>query len=782
MVSFGDKNKKKKASWQQLSFAKSSTKAEILAREQSTSHRVARVVAVVLAVVAATFLVGFGSEKVSDEPWRGWIAALGVVLLINVALQGVLRAYHPRVRRSVKQFNRLLILVTLFLLIAKIMLPHSAVDTGTGISPYLVPLPVLAIMLALIFNGPVAICASAATAAIVGMMYEYTPRGEVSDCIVLASALFIGSLVAVAGVAKIRNRTRLVVVGTACGAVQFAAIAFLEVWVGGVPEFESMDAAVRFLSGPGWGFLNGLCSGILITSALPFIERIFDVTTDIRLIELADQNHPLLRQFSLLAPGSFMHSLMVGQLAEEAAQSIGANDLLARVGAYYHDIGKMLKPNYFVENTGDGDNAHDRLSPGMSRLIIIAHVKDGIRIAEEEGLPRPIIDMIPMHHGTSVVEYFFHKKRQQEAEQGLSEESGEEAFQYPGPKPTFREAGILMLADTTEAISRVLSDPTPTRLRQVVRDVIQKKMVTGQLDECELTMRDLKGIEDAFVRVLASIHHGRIRYPGDEQPGGDKKGDSSKAEDEPAAKSDAPANASATSKGEAKGGGKTQGAADAHGGKGNPKGQQKRAKRGNGNGGNGNGGSGNGRGGATNAPDQSARGSATAVRDRSLDNGNRVTVTNQQKKLTIDGAQVESLVLHALREEKGHGHVEVVFVDDPKIAELHQRFLGVPGATDVITFPSTHKPATRGEAPKESGGDAEVEDDLLGEIVVSTETAVRQAPDFSGDPLHESYLYVVHGVLHLLGYDDHDPGDRKKMETRQALLLEQWKKQRNGRA
>ncbi|MEM7166743.1 MAG: rRNA maturation RNase YbeY, partial [Planctomycetota bacterium] len=703
-------------------FAKSATKAEILAREQSTSHRVARVFAGTLAVAAATFLVGFGSDKVSADPWRGWIAAAGVVLLINVALQGVLRAYHPRVRRSVKRFNRLLILMTLFLLVAKVMLPHLVHEGSAGISPYLVPLPVLAITLALVYSGPVAICASAATAAIVGMMYEYTPDGDVSDCIVLAAALFIGSLVAVAGVSKIRNRTRLVVVGTACGAVQFASIAFLELWVRGVPDFESMDVVLTFLSGPGWGFLNGLCSGILVTSALPFIERIFDVTTDIRLIELADQNHPLLRQFSLLAPGSFMHSLMVGQLAEEAAQSIGANDLLARVGAYYHDIGKMLKPNYFVENTGDGDNAHDRLSPGMSRLIIISHVKDGIRIAEEEGLPRPIIDMIPMHHGTSVVEYFFHKKRQQEEEQGIDEESGQEAFQYPGPKPTFREAGILMLADTTEAISRVLSDPTPTRLRQVVRDVIHKKMVTEQLDECELTMRDLKGIEDAFVRVLASIHHGRIRYPGDETNGDDKK--PKKGNVEAAAEKSADAAPRAATP--------------------RPQRAEKKSK---------------------------ASATATATAEAPDE---RVTITDQQQSLSIDEEQVESLVIHALEQEKGTGRVEVVFVDDATIADLHQKFLGVEGATDVITFPATTAGETNGEPPESDG--------LLGEVVVSTDTAVRQAPEFSGDPMHESYLYVVHGVLHLLGYDDRDPAARKKMEARQVQLLEDWKKQRNGRA
>ena len=258
---------------------------------------------------------------------------------------------------------------------------------------------------------------------------------------------------------------------------------------------------------------GGISAGVLITSALPFMERWFDVLTEIRLVELADTHRPLLNEFSLLAPGSFQHSLMVGQLAEEAANTIGADGLLCRVGALYHDIGKMNKPGYFVENMQGGDNVHDRLSPEMSRLVVIAHVKDGKSIAEEERLPKPIVDMIPMHHGTSVVEFFFHKKAQQVDEEEA--DRTREAFRYPGPKPTFREAGILMLADGVEASSRTLSDPTPARVRQHVRNIIQARTGDGQLDECDLTMSDLHGIEDAFVRVLSAIHHGRVKYPGD---------------------------------------------------------------------------------------------------------------------------------------------------------------------------------------------------------------------------------------------------------------------------
>lgn len=520
MGPFGDKRKKK--SWQRLSFEKRSTRADILAREQALSHRVGRILFGLVFALATTGLIGFG--RIAPQNFSGWAALFGLVLLIHFSMLLVVRAYHSQLLRTVKNYTRFFFLVVVVLVVGHLMMrPEFAGEERFIELQYLVPVPLIAITMALIYSSPLAISASAAMSAFLAVMFTYMKQnsgllesGEAiqvyAGSLTLGVTLFLGCVVAVLGVSRIRNRTRLVVIGFASGAMQFCAVAFFEFWLLGTP---TLDNVWQRLGNPVGGFLNGFGCGILVTSALPYIERVFDVTTDIRLIELADMNHPLLREFSLLAPGSWVHSQMVGQLAEEAAQSIGANDLLARVGAYYHDIGKMLKPGHFVENVRDGENRHDGLEPGMSRLIIIAHVKDGIRIAQEEGLPRPIVDMIPMHHGTSVVEYFYHKKRRQDEQAGLAE-TGEEAFQYPGPKPTFREAGILMLADSTEAISRVLSDPTPTRLRQVVRDVIHKKMVTGQLDECELTMRDLKGIEDAFVRVLAAIHHGRIKYPSDD--------------------------------------------------------------------------------------------------------------------------------------------------------------------------------------------------------------------------------------------------------------------------
>ncbi len=496
---FGEAGRRR--SWQPLSFKHKQTKAGALAAEQTRSRRLVRIGVAALSALTTILILGFGqADELVD-----WAIISGIVLLIHATVLLVIRMSSPELLYDLPAY---LLQVILFVVLVRIW-------SELGFPHYLLPLPLLSMIVALTFGSAVALF----TAIIAGGLASFQLAfGSITmnlesalnaSSIGLPFTLFAGSVVAILGVERLRSRTRLVTVGILSGLIQAASIALFE-W----PEHETSTLLELTRWSPLIGLFNGLGSGILLTSALPFIERIFGLTTDMRLLELADQNRPLLRDLSLRAPGSFQHSLMVGQLSEEAAKSIGANDLLARVGALYHDIGKMLKPNYFVQTRAAAhQNMHDRLSPEMARLIIISHVKDGVRIAEEEGLPKPIIDMIPMHHGTSVVEYFYHKKRQQEEEQKNLGETRDEAFQYPGPKPTFKEAGILMLADTVEAISRVLKDPTPSRLRAVVKEVINKKMASGQLDECDLTLRDLSRIEDAFVRVLASIHHGRIKYP-----------------------------------------------------------------------------------------------------------------------------------------------------------------------------------------------------------------------------------------------------------------------------
>jgi len=253
---------------------------------------------------------------------------------------------------------------------------------------------------------------------------------------------------------------------------------------------------------------NGFLSPILTIGLLPLFESGFGITTDVTLLELSDLNRPLLKRLALEAPGTYHHSIMIGTLAEDAAEAIGANSLLARVGSYYHDIGKMLKPEYFVENQVGAVNKHENLSPTMSSMILEAHVKEGVELAKRHNLPQSIIDFITGHHGTSVMSYFYGKAQNEE-----NSTADIKDFQYPGPNPRTKEVAIVMLADSVEAASRTLDEPKPSRLRNLVHKIFMDKFDSGYLENSNLTLRDLKNIEDSFVRVLIATFHRRIKYP-----------------------------------------------------------------------------------------------------------------------------------------------------------------------------------------------------------------------------------------------------------------------------
>lgn len=255
--------------------------------------------------------------------------------------------------------------------------------------------------------------------------------------------------------------------------------------------------------------------GFLMLGILPTVERIFDITTGMTLSELSDSQQPLLRQLEQRAPGTYHHSFQVAKVAQAAADAIGVNSMLVYVGALYHDIGKMNKPEYFVENQTGGVNKHDKLSPAMSLLVIVGHVKDGVELAREYGLPRQIIHFIESHHGTTLVEYFYHAARSQaKPDRSVAEIE----FRYPGPKPRMKEAAILMLADAVESATRAMPEPNPSRIESLVRDLSRKRLLDGQFDHCDLTFRELSLIEDAIVSRLCAIYHGRISYPKAEPP------------------------------------------------------------------------------------------------------------------------------------------------------------------------------------------------------------------------------------------------------------------------
>jgi putative nucleotidyltransferase with HDIG domain len=303
---------------------------------------------------------------------------------------------------------------------------------------------------------------------------------------------------------RIRSRSKLIKIGTAAGAVAF----LLTLGVGILDD--------QPLAHPLWSrsLQNGfwaLATGFLITGLLPFIEKRFGVLTDISLLEIGDVTHPLLQELVRRAPGTYNHSINVASLGEHAADAIGANGLLVRVGAYFHDIGKMFKPGYFVENQQDQVNRHESLMPAMSTLIIIAHVKDGADLARQHHLPEPIVDFIEQHHGTTLVEYFYHRANQRSEENG--EEVPESSYRYPGPKPQTKEAGVLMLADAAEGAARVLVEPNPARLQDLVHEIVMKRLHDGQFDECGLNLRELRTIEDSLVKSLTAVYHGRVKYP-----------------------------------------------------------------------------------------------------------------------------------------------------------------------------------------------------------------------------------------------------------------------------
>ena len=277
----------------------------------------------------------------------------------------------------------------------------------------------------------------------------------------------------------------------------------------GIDAYRADMADLKMVWDCTFALVGGIGAGVVAAGLAPLIEIAFNYTTDIKLLELANLDRPLLRQLMIEAPGTYHHSVVVGSLVEAAADEIGANPLLAKVCGYYHDIGKIKKPLYFIENQRDGKNRHDKLAPSMSKTILIAHVKDGVAMARENKLGQVIIDTIRQSHGTSLIKYFYIKACKQNPEGSINMDE----YRYPGPRPQTREAGLVMLADVVEAASRTLENPTPSRIQGLVQTLINNIFSDGQLDNCELTLKDLHAIAKNFITILTGIHHHRIEYP-----------------------------------------------------------------------------------------------------------------------------------------------------------------------------------------------------------------------------------------------------------------------------
>ncbi|MEI7781665.1 MAG: HDIG domain-containing metalloprotein, partial [Planctomycetota bacterium] len=304
---------------------------------------------------------------------------------------------------------------------------------------------------------------------------------------------------------RIRSRSKLIYVGLWAGAVALATQIGAHLLEDRAFDMQLLYEAARMGV---WTLL----AGFLMTGLLPFIERLFGVLTDLSLLEVGDVAHPLLQELVRRAPGTYNHSINVASIGEAAAEAIGARGLLVRVAAYFHDIGKMLKPAYFVENQGT-ENRHESLVPAMSTLIIIAHVKEGAELARQYKLPQPIVDLISEHHGTTLVEYFYRRATERQQADPDAGDVDEQTYRYPGPKPTSRESAVLMLSDAVESASRALTEPTPARIASLVHELAMKRLLDGQFDECGLTLEELELIEQSLVKSLTAVYHGRVKYP-----------------------------------------------------------------------------------------------------------------------------------------------------------------------------------------------------------------------------------------------------------------------------
>lgn len=446
-----------------------------------------------------------------SQSWQIWLRRAGLVAgvgAIALAIAGYTTLFVPRVRRNPARMTGMAGLLFVALVAACV---GTAANPAWAAATVTLPTVFLAIILVIAYEQRVAL----AYAVLHGMLVCIALDQGVG----VMATIITGVGAAVWHLKDIRDRSTLLrmsmVVGVALAfATALVSLINRPITVSVVRE-TVLDSA---LVGGG-----GLLIGAIALFILPTIERSFDITTGLTLIELRDPKHPLLRELQQRAPGTYTHSLNVAAISEAAADAIGADSLLAYVGATYHDVGKMTKPEYFVENQMGGANKHDKLTPAMSLLVVVGHVKDGVELARQYKLPRAIQHFVESHHGTTLVEYFYHRAKQQAMAKAQREDDDAEPedmhvpdefeYRYPGPKPRTREAAILMMADACESASRSLADPTPSRIEGLVRAIADKRLRDGQFEECEITLRDLNLIAESVSRSLTSIHHSRIAYP-----------------------------------------------------------------------------------------------------------------------------------------------------------------------------------------------------------------------------------------------------------------------------
>ncbi len=370
---------------------------------------------------------------------------------------------------------------------------------ATYFSGYFIPVAMGVILITILFGYKLALIINLVLAIMVGLI----SGGDFSFILVA----LMGGLVAIYAVTRLSQRSDLVRAGFYVALTNAVVIISIYLFFGNVSL--DYDSLVSFSYSVFAGIGTGIFSSVIAIGLLPFLESIFGVTTAITLLELSNPNHPLLREMLLKAPGTYYHSMMVSNLAEAAAEAISADPLLTRVGAYYHDIGKLKRPYFFSENQLSGENPHSKLSPNLSTLIIGAHPRDGAELGRKHRLPEAILDIAAQHHGTGMISFFY----QQALENSDREEVSAEKFRYEGPKPQSKEAAIIMLADTVEAGVRSLTKPSGNRVETMIRRMVKEKLEDGQLDQCDLTLKEIDQIAETFVYIMSGIYHSRIEYP-----------------------------------------------------------------------------------------------------------------------------------------------------------------------------------------------------------------------------------------------------------------------------
>lgn len=417
---------------------------------------------------------------------------IGIILITTICFSLLilyLNYYYPDIYKDINKLILLSIICIFIVLFAKITLQ---------VSGYLIPIASASMLIAISLNFEIAILVTV----ILSFLISFIPGGEMNYTIVL----IVSGIVSIYSIRSATQRSSLTRAGLMIAGVNIVAISAL-----GLINNENY---YLILKDNLWGILNGFLAVILTIGILPFLESFFDITTSFKLMELSNPNQPLLKKLIVEAPGTYHHSIVVGNLSETAAEEIGGNGLLARVGALYHDIGKIKRPYFFIENQEAYKNIHDDLEPSLSALVIASHVKEGVELANKNKLPKDIINIITQHHGTGLITYFFHRALQ---ENGASvEEVAEENYRYSGPKPQTKETAIILLADSLEAATRTLTNPTPSRIKNLVKEIIQKNLENGQLEECDLTLKDLDKIGDSFSRILTGMFHSRVEYPDDD--------------------------------------------------------------------------------------------------------------------------------------------------------------------------------------------------------------------------------------------------------------------------